>query len=104
MDFYYLDLAEARLAGAFLLAETGRLAGAFLLAETGRLLLIATAFLRAGAGRLTILEAALTIFFTFVAICLYHSIDSLGIPCRGNRSAAGPSAGSGPAFAFPKET
>ncbi|MGH8659009.1 MAG: hypothetical protein ACREV4_11195, partial [Gammaproteobacteria bacterium] len=60
MDFYFLDLAEARLAGAFLLAETGRL------------VLIATAFLRAGAGRLTVLETAFTIFFTFVAI-LYHS-------------------------------
>ncbi len=71
-DWIYLDLAEARLAGALLLAETGRLA------------LVATAFLRAGAGRLTILEAAFAIFFTLVAI-LYHSHRLvLGIPCRGN--------------------
>ena len=42
VDSYFLDLAKARLAGAFLLAETGRL------------LLVATAFLRAGAGRLTV--------------------------------------------------
>jgi hypothetical protein len=71
-----LDLAEARLAGAFLLAETGRLAGAILLAETGRLALVATAFLRAGAGRLTILEAAFIIFFTIVAIVYITPIDS----------------------------
>ncbi len=61
---YYLDLAEARLAGAFLLAETGRL------------VLVATAFLRAGAGRLTVLEAAFTILFTFVAIVYITPIDS----------------------------
>ena len=46
------------------------------LAETGRLVLAATAFLRAGAGRLTILEAAFTIFFTFVAIVYITPIDS----------------------------
>lgn len=71
-----MDFTKARLAGAFLLTETGRLAGAFLLAETGRLALVATAFLRAGAGRLTILEAAFTIFFTFVAIVYITPIDS----------------------------
>ena len=65
MDSYFLDLAKARLAGAFLLAETGRL------------LLVATAFLRAGAGRLTVfLDAAFTIFFTIVAIVYITPIDS----------------------------
>ena len=64
VDFYYLDLAEARLAGAFLLAEIGRL------------VLVATAFRRAGAGRITVLEAAFTIFFIFVAIVYITPIDS----------------------------
>ncbi len=64
VDFYYLDFAEARLAGAFLLAETGRL------------VLVATAFLRAVAGRLTVLEAAFIIFFTVVAIVFITPIDS----------------------------